>query len=192
KLLGIELRLEDVDSERLRLKSQLQVVSKKISTLIMEKSPSYNGQIEDMDCIRDSLKELVCKIRVIRRALAGAQSKSRTALAILANEKKKRMLKTLHSTLRIIKTLYETEFHLRDCIEDGNFPVAIRVCLEAKEAANTYRHFNCVSDLMTKLVGSTNLIESALDSALAGFTIVFDHDRYASVYAAFTMLNKVE
>ncbi|KAK6015830.1 hypothetical protein OSTOST_18695 [Ostertagia ostertagi] len=37
KLLGIELRLEDVDSERLRLKSQLQVVSKKISTLIMEK-----------------------------------------------------------------------------------------------------------------------------------------------------------
>ncbi|KAK6015831.1 hypothetical protein OSTOST_18696 [Ostertagia ostertagi] len=145
-----------------------------------------------MDCIRDSLKELVCKIRVIRRALAGAQSKSRTALSILANEKKKRMLKTLHSTLRIIKTLYETEFHLRDCIEDGNFPVAIRVCLEAKEAANTYRHFNCVSDLMTKLVGSTNLIESALDSALAGFTIVFDHDRYASVYSAFTMLNKVE
>ncbi|KAK6054314.1 hypothetical protein COOONC_08180 [Cooperia oncophora] len=192
KLFGIELRLEDVDRERLRLKSQLQVVSKKISTLIMEKSPSYNGQIEDMDCIRDSLKELVCNIRVIRRALAGAQSKSRTALSILANEKKKRMLKTLHSTLRIIKTLYETEFHLRDCIEDGNFPVAIRVCLEAKEAANTYRHFSCVSDLMTKLVGSTNLIESALDSALAAFTIVFDHDRYASVYSAFTMLNKVE
>ncbi|KAK5980330.1 hypothetical protein GCK32_010245, partial [Trichostrongylus colubriformis] len=192
KLFDIELRLEDVDRERMRLKSQLQVVSKRISTLIMEKSPSYTAQIEDMDSIKDSLKELVCKIRVIRRALSGAQSKSRTALSILANEKKKRMLKTLHSTLRIIKTLYETEFHLRDCIEDGNFPVAIRVCLEAKQAANTYRHFNCVSDLMTKLVGSTNLIETALDSALADFTIVFDHDRYASVYSALTMLNKVE
>ncbi|VDO59071.1 unnamed protein product [Haemonchus placei] len=192
KLFGLELRLEDIDRERMRLKSQLQVVSKKISTLIMDKSPSYNAQIEDMDSIRDSLNELVCKIVMIRRALAGALAQSRTALSILANEKKKRMLKTLHSTLRIIKTLYETEFHLRDCIEDGNFPVAIRVCLEAKEAANTYRHFSCVSDLMTKLVGSTNLIETALDSALASFTIVFDHDRYASVYSAYSMLNKVE
>ncbi|VDL81783.1 unnamed protein product, partial [Nippostrongylus brasiliensis] len=192
KLFGIDLRLEDVDRERLRLKSQLQVVSKKISTLIMEKSPSYNAQIEDMDCIRDSLKELVCKIRVIRRALDSAHSKSKAALSVLANEKKKRMLKTLLSTLRIVKALYETEFHLRDCIEEGNFPVAIRVCLEAKEAANKYRHFSCVSDLMTKLVGSTNLIESALDSALAAFTIIFDHDRYTLVYSAFTMLNKVE
>ncbi|VDP39390.1 unnamed protein product [Heligmosomoides polygyrus] len=192
KLFGIDLRLDDIDRERLRLKSQLQVVSKKISTLIMEKSPSYGTQIDDMDCIRGSLKELISRIREVRRSLGAAQSKSRTALAILANEKKKRMLRSLHSTLRIIKTLYETEFHLRDCIEDGNFPVAIRVCLEAKEAANTYRHFNCVSDLMTKLVGSTNLIESALDSALADCTIVFDQDRYALIYSAFSMLNKVE
>ncbi|XGW29630.1 hypothetical protein V3C99_009017 [Haemonchus contortus] len=37
KLFGLELRLEDIDRERMRLKSQLQVVSKKISTLIMDK-----------------------------------------------------------------------------------------------------------------------------------------------------------
>lgn len=51
------------------------------------------------------------------RALAGAKCKSRTALSILACEKKKRMLKSLIYTLRIIKTLYETEFHLKDSIE---------------------------------------------------------------------------
>ncbi|KAJ1373912.1 hypothetical protein KIN20_036457 [Parelaphostrongylus tenuis] len=192
KLFGFDLHLEDVDSERMRLRSQLQVVSKKISTLIMEKSPSYNTQIEDMDSINISIRDLVRGIRTIREALSIAESESRTALCILANEKKKRLLNRLHSTLRIIKTLYETEFHLRDCIESGNFPVAIRLCLEAKEAANTYRHFSCVSDLMTKLVGSTNLIEGALDDALATFTMVFDQDQYVLVYSAFIMLNKVE
>ncbi|CAJ0600446.1 unnamed protein product [Cylicocyclus nassatus] len=192
KLAGIDLVLEDVVRERLRLKSQLQVVSRRISTLIMEKSPSYGSQLDDMDSIRDSLKDLVVLVRTIRRALAGAHYKSRNALSILANEKKKRMLKSLMYTLRIIKTLYETEFHLKDSIEDGNFPLAIRICLEAKEAANTYRHFCCVSDLMTKLVGTTNLIENALDNALASHTVVFDQDRYASVYSAYIMLNKAE
>ncbi|KAE9412340.1 hypothetical protein Angca_007957, partial [Angiostrongylus cantonensis] len=191
KLFGIDLHIEDVDCERVRLRSQLQVVSKKISTLIMEQ-PSYNAQIEDMDSINVSIRELVHSIRTIREALGIAQSESRRALYILANEKKKRLLNRLHSTLRIIKTLYETEFHLRDCIESGNFPVAIRLCLEAKEAANTYHHFSCVSDLMTKLVGSTNLIEGALDEALSTFTMVFDQDQYVLVYSALTMLNKVE
>ncbi|KAL6728745.1 hypothetical protein Aduo_010484 [Ancylostoma duodenale] len=192
KLSGIDLRLEDVVRERMRLKSQLQVVSRKISTLIMEKSPSYGSQLEDLDSIRDSLKELISLISTIRGALAGAKCKSRTALSVLACEKKKRMLKSLIYTLRIIKTLYETEFHLKDSIEDSNFPLAIRICLEAKEAANTYRHFCCVSDLMTKLVGSTSLIESALDNALSAHTVVFDQDRYSSVYSAYIMLNKVE
>ncbi|ETN80969.1 hypothetical protein NECAME_08818 [Necator americanus] len=192
KLSGFDLRSEDVLRERMRLKSQLQVVSRKISTLIMEKSPSYGTQLEDLDNIRDSLKELIRLIHTIRRALAGARSKSRTALSILACEKKKQMLKTLVYALRIIKTLYETEFHLKDTVEDGNFPLAIQICLEAKEAANTYHRFSCVSDLMTKLVGSTSLIENALDNALAAHTVVFDQDRYSSVYSAYIMLNKVE
>ncbi|KHJ81713.1 hypothetical protein OESDEN_18599 [Oesophagostomum dentatum] len=84
KLPGIDLLLEDVIRERTLLKSQLQVVSRKISTLIMEKvsyghrgyiilhfcslvSPSYGSQLEDLDDIRDSLKELICLIRTIRR-----------------------------------------------------------------------------------------------------------------------------
>lgn len=45
---------------------------------------------------------------------------------------------------------------------------------------------------MTKLVGSTSLIESALDNALSAHTVLFDQDRYSSVYSAYIMLNKVE
>ncbi|VDM73219.1 unnamed protein product, partial [Strongylus vulgaris] len=45
---------------------------------------------------------------------------------------------------------------------------------------------------MTKLVGSTNLIENALDNALGAHTVVFDQDHYSSVYSAYIMLNKVE
>uniref|UniRef100_A0A1I7WY87 Uncharacterized protein n=1 Tax=Heterorhabditis bacteriophora TaxID=37862 RepID=A0A1I7WY87_HETBA len=39
-------------------------------------------------------------------------------------------------------------FELTDVVQkirrDGNFPLAIRICIEAKEAANTYSYFSCV------------------------------------------------
>ena len=52
--------------ERFKLKNQLQVVSKNISELIMEKSPSYSRQMEDVDVIRDDLKELLDDVRIVR------------------------------------------------------------------------------------------------------------------------------
>ncbi|VDM63787.1 unnamed protein product [Angiostrongylus costaricensis] len=192
KLFGIDLHIEDVDCERVRLRSQLQVVSKKISTLIMEKSPSYNAHIEDMDSINASIRELVRSIRTIREALGIAQSESRRALYILANEKKKRLLNRLHSTLRIIKTLYETEFHLRDCIELCEVCELSFGIFESFRTQSSLAILQFFSDLMTKLVGSTNLIEGALDDALSTFTMVFDQDQYVLVYSAFIMLNKVE
>ena len=35
-------------------------------------------------------------------------------------------------------------------------------------------------------------MESHIDDALAGLTVLFDDDRYALVYSAYKMLNKVE
>ena len=59
--------MDDLESERVKLKAQLQVVSKKISELIMEKSPSYSKQMEEFDIIRDDLKELLQDVKIIRK-----------------------------------------------------------------------------------------------------------------------------
>ena len=92
----------------------------------------------------------------------------------------------------MLKTLYETEFQLRDAVEEGQFPLAIRIAIEAKEAATKYQHFNCVSDLMHKLVGSSKLIEQSLDLTLSALTLNFDVDRYSCVQQAYSMLNQKE
>ncbi|GMT20047.1 hypothetical protein PFISCL1PPCAC_11344, partial [Pristionchus fissidentatus] len=140
KLAGIDrLCINDVDRERVRLKSQLLVVSKKISTLILEKAPSYSSQMDDMAVIRSELVEVIARV------------------------------------------------HTR-----GLYPLAIRVCNEAVDAANSYSHFNCVRELSTSLGACSASLESALDSALSSLICSFDPDRYLQVYGAYRMMGKVE
>ncbi|CAJ0941523.1 unnamed protein product, partial [Mesorhabditis belari] len=182
--------LEDIERERLRLKQQLGVVSKRIAALILEKSPSYSAQMNSFTEIRDELTELTTKVKTIRKALNHSKKRTTTALRILANEKKKAMLGELKETLHTIKTLYVTEFRLRELIEEGQFPMAIELCARMKEAALTYNHFTAVNDLMLKLSGTSQLIEAELASSLPQLIVRYDADRYAFVVTAYTILEK--
>ncbi|KAF8356882.1 vps-50 [Pristionchus pacificus] len=140
KLAGIDrLCIDDVDRERVRLKSQLLVVSKKISTLILEKGNSYTSQMDEMASIRSELIEVVQRVQT-----------------------------------------------------RGLYPLAIRVCTEAQDAANSYSHFDCVKQLSTSLSSCSSSLETALDAALCSSICAFDPDRYLQVYGAYRMLGKVE
>lgn len=77
-------------------------------------------------------------------SLGLAKQKSGAALGILANEKKKRLLNRLRDNLLLLKALYETEFQLRDVVEEGHFTLAIRIAVEAKEAATNFKQYHCV------------------------------------------------
>lgn len=67
KLHGVDMDLDELDRERMKLKSQLTVVSKKISVLIMERSPSYSSQLEDMTEIQNSIKQTLQHVFSIRK-----------------------------------------------------------------------------------------------------------------------------
>ncbi|CAD6190376.1 unnamed protein product [Caenorhabditis auriculariae] len=197
KLFDIEMCYEDISREHLRLKSQLQVVSKRISNLIMQKSPSYGAQISDMEKIRQDLIQIVvfrCGHSKVpfSGSLSVAKEQSTTALRIIANEKKKYLLKNLRRTLLTLKTFYESEYRIQEVIQEGQFPLAIRMCVEAQDAAKSFRHFSCVNDVVTKLAGISSLLETELSKSLDTLVMVFDQDRYAFVFNAYEMLNKVE
>ena len=63
----MDMDLDELDRERMKLKSQLTVVSKKISVLIMERSPSYSSQLEDMTEIQNSIKQTLQHVFSIRK-----------------------------------------------------------------------------------------------------------------------------
>lgn len=192
KMIQTELLPEDLTREVDKLKRQLQVVSKRISAMILENSPSYSAQLKHVDDIHGELGDVLSIVVRIRRNLEIAKSQSRNGLEILANHRNKIFLRRLKSCLKTVKTLYETEFQLKDFIQEGNFPAAIRLCNEAQKAAATYSQFECIRELSEKLAVTVVEIEAGLDQALASLTVIFDPDRYASVCSAYQMLDKVE
>ena len=112
-------------------------------------------------------------------------------LKIIANERKREMLSELKATLISIKTLYETEFRLQELVQEGDFPLAIRLCVEATNAAQEYISFNCIREVSAKFTKILSSMESHIDDALAAMTVVYDQDRYTLVYSAYQMLDNV-
>lgn len=135
---------EDIQRERLRLKSQHTCVSKKISSLIVQKSSSFTAQVGEMEGIRFNVGEVIAEILTIRKSLALATEQTRTCLRLIANEKKKNVLNKLKYTLTTIKGFYETEQLIRQKIEEGCFPVAIQMLIETQIQAANYKQFTPV------------------------------------------------
>lgn len=192
KLCDIDMCYEDIQRERFRLKSQHTVVSKKISTLIMQKSSSYTDQVGEMEKIRDEVNTVIGEIMTIRRALALATGQTRTCLGLIANEKKKTVLNNLKGTLTTIKSFYEAESHIRETIEEGNFPLAIQMLIETQIKASEYVHLTCVNEISSKLTEMSRILETELASQLSTIAVVFDPEKYRFIFTAYEMLEKTE
>lgn len=59
--------LKVVEDERYKLKRQLQIVSKKVSSLIMKNSLGFSSQVEHYSVIQADAKEILDAIRLMRR-----------------------------------------------------------------------------------------------------------------------------
>ncbi|CAG2196868.1 VPS50 [Mytilus edulis] len=164
------LDLQDIDADRNRLRKQLNVVSKKVS---------------------DLLASVICANG--RRNLSDArQTFTSASLKMLANVRKRQQLTGLLKSLRTIKTLQRTDLRLREMLEEEDYCGAIQLCLECQQAASTYRHFKCISELNSKLQDTLVMIEEQLDVALSKTCSNFDVTHYEKVQKAYRLLNKTQ
>lgn len=191
KIVESSLMPDALNSEVKKLKKQLQVVSKRISTKIMENSPSYSAKLQDVDEIQNELSGVIATVSTIRNNLGVAKGECRKSLEIIANYRNHKHLRRLKASLKTVKTLYEIEFQLKDFIQEGNFPEAITLCREAQNAAASCCHFYCIRELAEKLKSTMDGFMLHLHSSLASLTVIFDPDKYAPVYRAYKMLSKV-
>lgn len=66
-MLGEEFELDELERERFKLKRQLQVVSKKVSALIMKNSMEFSSQVQHYSIIQKEAHEIVHMIASIRK-----------------------------------------------------------------------------------------------------------------------------
>lgn len=67
KLLSIEFEIDELERERFKLKRQLQIVSKKVSSLITQKSLMFNAQVENYSLIQSEANVIAEILGSIRR-----------------------------------------------------------------------------------------------------------------------------
>uniref|UniRef100_A0A7E4VMX7 Exocyst complex component Sec10 n=1 Tax=Panagrellus redivivus TaxID=6233 RepID=A0A7E4VMX7_PANRE len=187
-----ELDVQDLSKEMFKLKRQLQVVSKKISVLIAQNAEKFSSQTKHYERIQAEAGGMVEEIAAVRENLAKAHAEVMNGLRIVANERKREMLAELKEVLTSIKTLYETEFRLQELVQEGDFPMAIRLCVEATNAAQEFIAFDCIKGVSKKFTKILSSMESHIDDALATMTVAYDLDKYTLVYSAYQMLDNVQ
>uniref|UniRef100_A0A1B6C6F1 Vacuolar protein sorting-associated protein 54 N-terminal domain-containing protein n=1 Tax=Clastoptera arizonana TaxID=38151 RepID=A0A1B6C6F1_9HEMI len=176
-----------------QLKKQHKVVSNKVLQLIIEKQANCQ---EEFDKIIDVQKQLVETLETVRQGrlhLNTAKTNFTTAsLGILANYKKRIVMKDLLRSLNTIKTLHCTEAKLQELLNSGDFSGSISLLLECQSAATTFRHFTCVAALSGKLQDTLVMAEEQLDVTLSKLCYGFDEVIYSKLQSAYALLGKTQ
>ncbi|EDO42451.1 predicted protein, partial [Nematostella vectensis] len=118
KLTEKPLVLEDLDEYRNTLRQQLQSVSKKLYTKVLENHSAYVQELQRVMELQEALQNAstICDRgrRQLDRARCGV---SVGGLGILAKHRKKQHLLNLMDSLKTIKTLQRTDIRLKEMLE---------------------------------------------------------------------------
>ncbi|CAL1535105.1 unnamed protein product [Lymnaea stagnalis] len=188
-----QLDLEKITEDCVKLRTQLQAVSKRVSELILQNHSAYATELQRVMDLQRTLREAGAVCQSGRRQLSHArESFTIASLGLLANYRKRQQLTGLLKSLRTIKTLQRTDLRLREMMEEEDYCGAIQLCLECQKAASTFRHYKCISELSSKLQDTLEMIEEQLDVALSKTCSGFDVQHYQKVQRAYRQLGKTQ
>ncbi|XP_051520500.1 syndetin-like isoform X1 [Myxocyprinus asiaticus] len=188
-----DLNLQELEEYRDKLKRQQAAVSKRVADLILEKQPSYVKELERVTSLQTNLQlaAVIC-INARRQLRSAKEDFTEASLGLLANQRRRQLLTGLLKSLRTIKTLQRTDVRLSEMLEEEDYAGAIQLCLECQKAASTFKHYNCISELNSKLQDTLEQIEEQLDVALSKTCKHFDVSHYTKVQLAYKLLGKTQ
>ncbi|GAB6031035.1 hypothetical protein CHUAL_007851 [Chamberlinius hualienensis] len=188
-----ELNRDKIEADRRLLAKQLAVVSERVSRSILQKQTACVRELQTVYELQNSLKETLNVCRSTRRSLSCAMQQFTIAsLGILSNYHKRQQLLGILRSLKMIKTLQQTDVRLKELLEEENYAGAINLCLECQKAVRTFRHYKCISDFSSKLQDTVEMIEEQLDQALAKVCSNFDANHYEKLQLAYRLLGKTQ
>lgn len=189
-----ELNLDYILQEKRRLEKQLNVVSRRLSTSIMEKEGAYGKEMKRVIDIQNKLSEAIGICRSARKGFDKGRSDFTCAsLGIVASYRRREGLRDVLKSLSTIKTLQQTNVRLKEMIEEDNdHCAAIQLCIECQKVVNTLKHYKCVSELSSKLTDMLDMIEEHIDASLSKMCHNFNVDTYKGLQKAYSLLGKTQ
>lgn len=185
--------LPSVDIQRKRLKRQLKVVDNKLYASIVEQIPSYTVELENVWKLQKDLGSAIQCIQRSRGNIYEARHQfTASSLGILAAYRRRQRARLLLDNLVVISTFQRTDERLHQYLDEGDFPGAIRLLFEARDAAKTYNHFNAIQQLSTNLTETLELAEEQLDVALSKICVDFKSPVYEKLHQAYKLLGKTQ
>lgn len=193
KKINEKLNCEEILVQLEQLSRQQKVVSKKVLSQILTNQRACNEEFERIQSLQSLLRETLSVCREGRSKLnVGKQQLTTTSLGILANYRKRQLLRDLLNSLSTIKTLQQSEEHIQVLLSENRFEDAINQLLECQSAASSLRRFQCVTALSGKLQDTLVITEEQLDVALGKICEKFDETLYGQLQAAYGQLGKTQ
>lgn len=112
------------------------------------------------------------------------------SLGLLAHYRRQRHLIKITKSLKTIQTLGKMNERVQELLGEQSYAAAIQLIVEGQHVARTYKHFNCVAQLSSRLQDTMELAEEQLDVGLSKSCKEFDPCLYGKLQLAFALLGK--
>ncbi|GAV02132.1 hypothetical protein RvY_12734 [Ramazzottius varieornatus] len=183
--------LDKVDALRKSLRGQLEVVTRKLSEVILQNRAAYTEELKRVTEIENGLAVTVETSRKARRATEICHGNfAAQELKLLQLHSRGQRCSAFFHALMTIKSLRRTISEVENLLEEGNFAEAIELTLSCRVTAKALRQYNCVSQIYDRLQEGLVDVESKLDIALNQLCQEFDPKVYVKVYHAYQLLDK--
>ncbi|KAL9644878.1 hypothetical protein ABK040_005358 [Willaertia magna] len=163
----------------------LEVVNGRLCKTVMN---NYNSFVEGMTNVQEigtdlKLTSILCKNG--RKRLKKAQDNLvKGGLLIVAKYRKKKSLKNLDYYLNRIKDVVDTDKEMNQLLEEGNFPAAIKLMLQHRQAVVNLNQFYCIQQLDKSIKSLYQRMEQKMKDSLLSVCAQFDSILYERILIA--------
>ncbi|CAG9574167.1 unnamed protein product [Danaus chrysippus] len=176
-----------------KLKRQQQVVSGKALHLISQHRDNCDREFAEIQNIREQLSDTLETCRKARERLKAASDHlTISTFVILANVRKRQIIKRVLKSLELLRSLRSVEKDVAELITKKEYYEAIQLILDSKKAAAAHKEYTCIADLATRLQDTLDMTEEKLDSVLASICVNFDEVVFKKLKKAYDLLGKTQ
>lgn len=184
------------------MKNQLKSITNTLNQTIQKNEKAYVQHQSEIDGINDLLKSYVlvyllyhipfCRAMShayeTRRKIASMKKVSRSPLLIVSKQRTLKNARATREILNGIKTMIQLEQTLNDLLRTSDFTQAIKLMLNCRDIAESYKQFPCCFKLSTRFTNTSETAIASLDTILCSLISNFDEIRFTSLVEAYELL----